>query len=97
VAVKLHLFHILVEQKFEAEDLLKKIKEGVDFTSLAQKFSKCPSASQGGDLGLIDLSRLDSDFAEAALTLKQGEISGTVRTRFGYHLIRREGAPVKST
>ncbi len=87
---RLHLFHILVEQKFEAEDLLKKIKEGVDFKTLAKKFSKCSSAAQGGDLGVIDIARLDPNFAEVALQLKEAEVSAAVRTRFGYHLILRE-------
>jgi peptidyl-prolyl cis-trans isomerase C len=88
---KLHLFHILVEQKFEAEDILKKLKEGIEFKTLAQKFSRCSSASQGGDLGLIDIARLDPDFAEAAELLKPSQVSGVVRTRFGYHLILRGG------
>ena len=88
---KIKLSHVLVSQKYEGEDLLRKLKEGVSFEELAQKYSKCPSSKQNGSLGLVALSRLDEDFAEAASTLKPGEISGLVRTKFGYHLIRREG------
>ena len=88
--MKLHLAHILVEHKFEAEDLLKKISQGSRFEDLAKKFSKCSSASMGGDLGHIDLRRLDPAFAEAAEELAEGQISGIVRTRFGYHLILRK-------
>ncbi len=87
--IKMQLKHILVAHQYEIDDLLEKLKEGDAFSELAKKFSKCPSASLGGDLGLIDLSRLDPDFAEEAEKLKIGEISKAVKTRFGYHLIQR--------
>ena len=87
--LKLHLAHILVAQDFEAQDLLRKLKENISFEDLAKKFSSCPSAKAGGDLGVTALSRLDSVFAEAAGKLKPLEISPVVKTRFGYHLIKR--------
>jgi parvulin-like peptidyl-prolyl isomerase len=86
---KLHLSHILCAQKFQAEDLLRQLKAGKNFADLAKKYSECSSRTQGGDLGLIDLRRLDPDFAEAASLLKPSEVSAIVRTRFGYHLILR--------
>ena len=86
---KMHLAHILVRHEYEAEDLVRKLGEGSTFEELALKFSKCSSASQGGDLGVIALSRLDETFAEAAELLKEQQTSGVVRTRFGYHLIKR--------
>ncbi len=87
--IKLHLKHILLQNQYEAEDLERKLKEGIEFSELAKKFSQCPSASQGGDLGVIALSRLDADFAEASEKLALQQVSGIVKTRFGYHLIQR--------
>lgn len=86
---KMRLAHILVAQKFEAEDLLRKLREGSAFPELARKNSTCPSAKVGGDLGLIALERLDQAFSEAAEALSINELSPIVRTRFGYHLIMR--------
>ncbi len=86
---KLHLAHILVKNQYEAEDILRKIKEGVAFSELAQRFSNCPSGRQGGDLGVMALSRLDATFAEASAKLDANQISEVVQTRFGYHLIKR--------
>lgn len=83
------LKHILVQHKFEAEDILRLLKSGKDFESLAKKFSTCPSAKQGGDLGDLTGKKLDPDFEEAAALLKAGQTSGVVRTRFGYHIILR--------
>ncbi len=75
--------------EYEAQDLLRKLSAGESFSTLAQKFSSCGSARSGGDLGAIDLHRLDVDFAEAAQKLSAGEVSPVVRTRFGHHLIKR--------
>lgn len=86
---QVHARHILVQQEYEAQDLLRKIKEGADFGEVAGKFSLCPSRAQGGDLGTFGRGRMVEAFEEAAFSLKPGEISGPVRTRFGYHLIQR--------
>lgn len=88
--IKLKLAHILCEHKYQVEDVLRKLQAGETFSQLAKKFSKCPSAEQGGELGLIDIRRLDEDFSEAAQLLRVGQVSPVVRTRFGYHLILRQ-------
>ncbi len=85
-----HVHHILVSQKYEAEDLLKKLAEGKSFADLAKKFSSCSSAASGGDLGVIALGKTDADFEEAALLLKPAEITKKpIRSRFGFHIIKR--------
>jgi parvulin-like peptidyl-prolyl isomerase len=82
--------HILVEHVYEAEDLMRLLKKGDSFESLARKYSKCSSAPLGGDLGDIPLKKLDEDFREVAMSLKAGEISKPLKTRFGVHLIKRD-------
>lgn len=89
-SAKLKISHILTKYEYECQDIEKKLKSGLNFSILAQKYSICSSAEQGGFLGEITLKRLDSDFAEAVSELSVGEVSGPVKTRFGYHLIRRE-------
>jgi peptidyl-prolyl cis-trans isomerase C len=81
--------HILVGHDYEARDLLKKIQQGEAFEKLAQDFSMCPSAKQGGNLGEFPKGRMVAAFEKALLALKPGEVSGVVRTQFGYHLIKR--------
>lgn len=87
--MKLKLSHILVQHRYQAEDLIKLIAKGQTFPDLAAKYSMCSSAKAKGFLGQIEPSRLDYDFAEAAETLKVGEMSGIIKTKFGYHLILR--------
>ncbi len=87
-----HVKHILTQHKYEAEDLLKKLKNGIQFEDLAKKFSLCSSASAGGDLGLLKPGQADEDFEAAAIKLKILEFSTEpVRTKFGYHLILKLG------
>jgi peptidyl-prolyl cis-trans isomerase C len=81
--------HILVEKEYEAEDVLKKLGEGNSFESLAKAFSKCPSGADGGDLGEFGKGQMVAPFEQAAFALKVGEVSGLVRTQFGYHIIKR--------
>ncbi len=81
--------HILVEQEFEAQDLLNKLAEGEGFADLAKKFSRCPSSQSGGDLGEFGRGQMVAPFEEAAFALDVEQTSGPVRTQFGYHLIQR--------
>lgn len=92
--------HILVNSERDANELLEKIKKGEDFDTLAKKHSKDPSAAQNnGDLGFFTRSRMVPEFAEAAFSMKKGEVKGPVKTQFGFHIIKvvdtRAGKPVK--
>ena len=88
--IKFHVAHILVSARHEAEDILRNLKDGKSFEELARRHSTCSSAANGGDLGDISAGKADPDFEEAALDLKVGDISrAPVRTRFGFHLIKR--------
>lgn len=86
---KIKVRHILVQHQYQAEDLLTNLKKGAEFSNLAQKHSLCSSAAGGGDLGSVFVSRLDDDFAEAAVQLSNLEISQPIRTKFGWHIIQR--------
>ncbi|MBI5484455.1 MAG: peptidyl-prolyl cis-trans isomerase, partial [Deltaproteobacteria bacterium] len=75
----------------KAEDLLKKIMVGEDFTTIAKTNSTCPSSAQGGDLGYFSKGQIDPQFEKAAFALKQGEVSDIIETQFGYHIINVTG------
>ena len=81
--------HILVDQEFQAKDIIKKLEEGKTFEEMAQKFSKCPSGKRGGDLGEFGRGKMVPNFEQAAFALQPGEVSPPVRTQFGFHLIQR--------
>ena len=82
--------HILVQQEFEAKDLVLKLEAGEEFAQLAKDFSLCPSGKDGGSLGFFSKGQMVKPFEDAAFGLEVGGVSGPVRTQFGYHLIKRE-------
>ncbi len=71
-------------------DLRKRIVNGEDFAVLAKEFSEGPSATVGGDLGMVKRGSMVPDFEAGALALKPGEVSMPVKSPFGYHLIKLE-------
>lgn len=81
--------HILVRHEYEARDIQKKLQEGKSFEEMAKDYSLCSSAARGGDLGEFPKGRMVPAFEKALLNLKKDEISGIVKTQFGYHLIQR--------
>jgi hypothetical protein len=83
--------HILVKTRPEAEEILQRLKNGEDFSRLAQERSTCPSGRRGGDLGYFGPGVMVKPFEDAAYgLLREGDISGVVKTEFGYHIIRLE-------
>ena len=78
--------------KAKAEAILKRAQGGEDFAKLAKEFSQDPgSAQQGGDLGWSERKVFVAPFADAAFSMKEGEIRGPVKTQFGYHILKLEG------
>jgi peptidyl-prolyl cis-trans isomerase D len=82
--------HILVKDEKQADALLKQLQEGADFSKLAKEDSQDPgSASKGGELDWFEKGVMDPAFEKAAFALKKvGDLSGVVKSNFGYHIIK---------
>lgn len=84
--------HILVEDKATATKVKKLLDDGGDWDKLAKKYSTDTSnSSDGGNLGYFEKSSMDEDFAEAAFSMKKGEVSDAVKSSYGYHIIKVTG------
>lgn len=79
--------HILVDNKKLANELLAKLKRGVNFDTLARKYSICPSKNTGGSLGEFNKGIMVAAFDKAVFSIPLLKPYGPVKTQFGYHII----------
>ncbi len=86
--IEIHARHILVPQADLAQSILSRLQSGESFETLAQTYSICPSAADGGDLGWLRRGDAVIEFEEAAFALSPGSMSGVVHTSMGYHVIK---------
>ena len=86
---KVHCAHILVKTEQEAKTILERLNKGEKFANIAQQVSLCPSGKRGGDLGTFGRGKMVREFETASFALQKGQISGIVKTKYGYHIIKR--------
>lgn len=80
--------HILVKTQEEAENIKQQLAKGADFAQLAKKYSLCPSAKKGGDLGEFSPGQMVKAFDNVVFKLPVRKIHGPIKTKFGFHLIQ---------
>lgn len=84
----------------KAENILNQLHHGGNFAELAKKYSDDPgSKQQGGELGFIQHGATVPAFDKAAFSLAPGQLSGVIRTQFGFHILQveeKQPAHVKS-
>ena len=62
---------------------------GADFAALAKANSDDTGSKQGGgDLGWVERGTMVKPFEDALFAMKSGEISGPVKSEFGYHVLQ---------
>jgi peptidyl-prolyl cis-trans isomerase D len=98
--------HILIEvndklneaqAKAKVEEIQQRLAKGEDFAALAKEFSQDPgSSSKGGDLGYAGKGVYDPAFEKALYDLKRDQVSGPVRSDYGWHLIKLLGVEAPS-
>ena len=99
--VKLDLSHIMISARPDPQivaamnaridEIRRRIADGEDFGDMARRYSEdLNSAPNGGDLGFFTRGTFMTDFEDAAFALEPGEISPTVQTDVGLHIIKLE-------
>lgn len=92
-----HARHILIktselvsesEARARLQEIKQRIDKGADFAEQARLHSEDGSAAQGGELGWISPEETVPEFEKAMHALKEGQISGLVKSGFGWHLIQ---------
>lgn len=90
------LSHILFTPKNGGEEgalkraraVQAKLKEGQSFDKLAEQFSEDPAFSNGGQLGTFRAGEMLREIEDAVRKVREGEVTGIVKTAQGLHLIK---------
>ncbi|GKU26141.1 peptidylprolyl isomerase [Clostridium folliculivorans] len=93
-----NMSHILVDSEDKAKSIKAELDKGAKFEELAAKYGTDGTKDSGGSLGYVpyDSQNYDKDFLAAAKKLKEGEVSGPVKTQYGWHIIKVAGIQTTS-
>ncbi len=87
---KVRVRQILVDTEEKAKAILENIRAGVDFITLAEKYSIASEGKDGGDLGYFGRNEMPGFITNVVFELKKGEVSGIVKSAYGYHIFKCE-------
>lgn len=76
------------EIQAKANDIHRRLEEGLEFASAAISYSDSQEALEGGVVGWRDLNSIPAFFADAIRDLKPGEFSQPIRSPAGFHIVR---------
>jgi len=87
-----------LEARNEGERLVAELKEAPHlFADFAMRHSRCPSSSDGGDLGWLQRGQTTPEFDRQVFRLREGLAGFPVESRWGYHVVcidaREKGQP----
>jgi peptidyl-prolyl cis-trans isomerase D len=74
----------------KAESVLAEARAGKDFAELAKKHSSDVSARDGGEVGFVEKANFEGPIGDTLFSMKVGEVSGPVKSQFGYHILKLE-------
>jgi len=76
------------ERQAKADDIHKRLVDGLDFASAAISYSESQEALEGGLVGWRDLNSVPAFFADAVRDLKPGEFTQPIRSPAGFHILK---------
>lgn len=89
---RVRIFEIVAPSRQGAEDIHRRLVLGESFSEIAMRDSISRSASRGGDLGWLDVKKLEPEIANLITRIDSGEIlADVVRTEIGYHILKSGG------
>ena len=78
------------EAKAEAQKILDRINAGEDYDTLMNEYSEDPGLSGNPDGYIFTEGEMVTEFYDGAKALAEGEVSGLVKSDYGYHIIKRK-------
>jgi peptidyl-prolyl cis-trans isomerase SurA len=99
-AVQYHLGHVLIAVReaassadiqkalSKADDIVRKLRAGQDFTQTAMSDSDDDNALKGGDLGWRTINDVPTLFTDKVSNMRAGEVADPIRSPSGFHIIK---------
>jgi len=78
----------LPDLKKRADDMLRRIKDGEDFATLAKRFSDGSTAQQGGYLGIYKRGELSKQLEDQVFAMKKNQLTDVIETKQGYLILQ---------
>ncbi|HEV3421087.1 MAG TPA: peptidylprolyl isomerase [Candidatus Acidoferrum sp.] len=78
----------LPDLKKKADDLLRRIKDGEDFATLAKRFSDGSTAQQGGYLGVYKRGELSKQLEDQVFAMKKNQLTDVIETKQGFLILQ---------
>lgn len=83
-----HLRHILIEKKDDADQIVLDVKHGADFSKIAKEKSLAPTGKlNGGDYGFVSKGMLPPEIEKVAFEMKPGDLR-VLPSAKGYHILQ---------
>lgn len=83
--------HVLLAASDKAEAVAKSLRAGANFAKVAQKESlDAATAAMGGRFGPLLYGEVLPELEEVVFRMRPGEIVGPLKSKFGYHVLRKD-------
>ncbi|MBI4377141.1 MAG: peptidylprolyl isomerase [Elusimicrobia bacterium] len=88
---EVHIRHILVASPEEAEELANRVRRGASFAQMAKtKSLDGATAVDGGKMQAAIYGEIIPELEDIVFRMRLGEISGPIKSKFGYHILKKE-------
>ncbi|MDA8126494.1 MAG: peptidylprolyl isomerase [Deltaproteobacteria bacterium] len=85
---RLHALQIVVHEREQAEEILKRLKAGEEFGKVAKEVSIGPEGKRGGDLGFFERGVMPDAIDRIIFSLPVGKLSRVVESPYGFHVFK---------
>jgi peptidyl-prolyl cis-trans isomerase SurA len=72
----------------QAQDLVRRLKEGADFARMVKEHSQGPGLAEGGDIGYVTVDELAPEIERVTRGLGANQLAGPVKAPGGYYILK---------
>ena len=78
----------IAARRARADEVLRQLRTGADFTKIAATYSDAPDALKGGAIGWRDPDRLPPLIGEQLRKLGAGQVTPVIKSNTGFHIVK---------